>query len=214
MIQEATEDYRFTRIIEGYAGSLTFANTIKVLNMMQSQEGLVVNKIYLDLQEYQTEMTKAIQAKTKQSESLAQTYHEAPPPAQTYEIHGYPQQYYIETQTIAPPPVLPKVQYHYTPSPARPRQIPLHPSTTLSATDPHAHNPYEVLKLYQPPPQQVHRQAQPQGIQRMNKNQRAQAPSKLRSPKMNIVNRPVIEKLPVTEVDMRKLEVDIQKKQN
>ena len=31
---------------------------------------------------------------------------------------------------------------------------------------------------------------------------------------MNIVNRPVIQKQPVTEVDMRKLEADIRKKQN
>ena len=37
MIQEATENYKFTRTIEKYAGSLTFENTIRVLNMMISQ---------------------------------------------------------------------------------------------------------------------------------------------------------------------------------
>ena len=52
MIQEATEDYRFTKIIESYAGSLTFSNTIRIVTSMQAQEGLVVNKIFLDLKEY------------------------------------------------------------------------------------------------------------------------------------------------------------------
>lgn len=88
MIQEATEDYRFTRTIERYAGSLTFSNTIKILNMMQSQEGLAVNKIFLDLKEYQIEMTKAIQAKNQTLESYAQTtYYETPQVTQTYEIY-------------------------------------------------------------------------------------------------------------------------------
>ena len=79
MIQEATENYKFTRTIEKYAGTLTFENTIRVLNMMISQEGIAVNKIFLDLQEYQAEMTKAIQSRSQPAESTAQTtYYEVP----------------------------------------------------------------------------------------------------------------------------------------
>ena len=40
---------------------------------MQTQEGLAVNKIFLDLKEYEIEMTKAIQAKNQSLESFVQT---------------------------------------------------------------------------------------------------------------------------------------------
>jgi hypothetical protein len=55
---------------------------------------------------------------------------------------------------------------------------------------------YSVLKLYQPPTQhqqiQRYAPAQVQGINRVNKQLRISAPEKMRSPQMNVVNRPVV----------------------
>lgn len=106
------------------------------------------------------------------------------------------------------PPVQYYQQYQVLPAPAN------YPNYSYS--DPYSQNPYSVLKLFQPPPQQQpqiqHVSHQVQGINRVNRQQRVKAPEKMRSPQMNVVNRPVIERLPVTEVDIKKLEADIRRK--
>ena len=46
---------------------------------MQAEEGLIVNKIFLNLQEYQDEMSRAIQAKQQKAmETVTTTYYEVP----------------------------------------------------------------------------------------------------------------------------------------
>lgn len=172
--------------------------------MMQAQEGLAVNKIFLDLKEYEAEMTRVIQEKNQPIESVVQTAYYDPQIHPTYQYEVLPQYQYVQTPQISIPSHT--VQYHYQ-NPI-PQQVNLAPTTTLSSTDPYAHNPLSVLKLYQPPPvhqPQVQRYSQVQGIQRMNKHQRAVAPQKQRKPQVNIINRAVVQKQQVTAADMIKL---------